>query len=121
MKTLTVFDKPMCCSSGVCGPSVDPALARFADDLRWLAGQGIQVQRHNPAHDAAAFMREPILLAAMKDLGEAALPVIVVDGLERSRQRYPERAELAAWVGLTDACAPPTPTRSECCGNTNCC
>jgi hypothetical protein len=34
--TLCVFDPAMCCSTGVCGPSVDPELARFAADLDWL-------------------------------------------------------------------------------------
>jgi hypothetical protein len=32
-----VFDPPMCCSSGVCGPNVDPTLARLAADLHWLS------------------------------------------------------------------------------------
>ena len=39
MKTVEVFDPAMCCSTGVCGPSVDPALSRFAADLDWLASQ----------------------------------------------------------------------------------
>ncbi len=121
MKTITVFDKPMCCSSGACGPSVDPVLAIFADDLRWLAAQGIQVKRHNPAQDASAFMCDAIILAAMKEVGEAALPVIVVDGQERSRQSYPARAEMAAWLGLTDASDPLTPPKSACCGTSGCC
>ena len=30
MKRVQVFDPPMCCSTGVCGPSADPALARGA-------------------------------------------------------------------------------------------
>ena len=38
MNKIEVFDPPMCCSTGVCGPSVDPTLARFSSDLHWLAG-----------------------------------------------------------------------------------
>jgi len=30
----------MCCSARVCGPSVDPDLARFAADVDWLQKQG---------------------------------------------------------------------------------
>ena len=33
---IQVFDPPMCCSTGVCGPDVDPVLVRFAADLAWL-------------------------------------------------------------------------------------
>ena len=30
MTHIDVLDPPMCCSTGVCGPSVDPLLAAFA-------------------------------------------------------------------------------------------
>ncbi len=39
MTSLTVFDPAMGCSTGVCGPQVEPHLARFEADLRWLAAQ----------------------------------------------------------------------------------
>ena len=45
----------MCCSTGVCGPSVDPALARFAADLHWLANQRVAVERYNLAQQPQAF------------------------------------------------------------------
>jgi arsenite methyltransferase len=49
MKKVQVYDPPMCCSSGVCGPEVDPTLVRFNADFHWLANQGIAVERYNPA------------------------------------------------------------------------
>jgi len=56
MKTkIEVYDPPMCCSSGVCGPRVDPVLPRFAGDLKWLQEQGIEVARHNLAQQPLAF------------------------------------------------------------------
>ncbi|HEY0464381.1 MAG TPA: arsenic metallochaperone ArsD family protein [Polyangiaceae bacterium] len=33
MPVLQVFAPPLCCSTGVCGPSVDPELAPFSADL----------------------------------------------------------------------------------------
>jgi len=30
---IQVLDPPRCCSTGVCGPNVDPELVRFAADL----------------------------------------------------------------------------------------
>lgn len=44
---IRVFDPPMCCSTGVCGPSVDPELVRFSADLDWLKAQGVTVERYN--------------------------------------------------------------------------
>ena len=43
MKTLTVFDPAMCCSTGVCGSDVDQVLVDFSADVQWLKGRGVQV------------------------------------------------------------------------------
>ena len=42
MTQMDVFDPPMCCSSGVCGPEVDPLVAAFAADVDWLTSQGVR-------------------------------------------------------------------------------
>jgi anion-transporting ArsA/GET3 family ATPase len=55
MTQIDVFDPPMCCSTGACGPAVDPLLAAFSADLQWLAAQGVRVTRHNLAQASAAF------------------------------------------------------------------
>ncbi len=47
MAKVQVYDKPMCCSTGICGPQVDPVLPRFAADLDWLNTQGHEVERFN--------------------------------------------------------------------------
>ena len=46
VKKLEVFDPPMCCTTGICGPSVDPALVQFAADLQWLADQRVHLERY---------------------------------------------------------------------------
>ena len=51
---IQVFDPAMCCSTGVCGPDVDPDLVQFAADLDWLKTQGVIIQRHNRAQKPAA-------------------------------------------------------------------
>ena len=43
MSTVQVYDKPMCCSTGVCGPDVDPVLPKFAADLDWLNGRRVNI------------------------------------------------------------------------------
>ncbi len=55
MKTILVYDPPMCCSSGVCGPDVDPLLPRFAGMLGQLENFGVTVERHNLAQEPVAF------------------------------------------------------------------
>ena len=33
MKTIQVYDPAMCCSTGICGPDIDPDLVSFATML----------------------------------------------------------------------------------------
>lgn len=98
MVSVEVFDPPMCCSTGVCGPSADPALAIFAADLTWLSDQGVQVERHNLSQEPKAFADEELVRTLLSERGDKALPVILVDGTLRSSGRYPSRAELEAWA-----------------------
>jgi hypothetical protein len=98
-----VFDPALCCSTGVCGPDVDPELVRFAADLDWLKGEGVRVERFNLAQQPAAFVAEPLVRKLLQEQGEAGLPLVVVDGVVRSSGTYPSRDMLAAWSGLVGA------------------
>lgn len=102
MPRLQVFDPAMCCSTGVCGPSVDPALVRFAADLDWLKANGVEVERVNLSQDPAAFAANAEVAKAIESRGDA-LPLVLVDGKIVSEGLYPERNALARFVGLADA------------------
>lgn len=95
-----VFDPAMCCSTGVCGPQVDPALARFASDLDWLGSQGVRVSRFNLSQEPGAFVSTAAVGELLKASGEAALPVVMVGGEVRSSGRYPSRSEMAEWANV---------------------
>ncbi len=123
---LEVFDPPMCCSTGVCGPEIDPVLPRFAADLEWLKTRGVNVERYNLAQQPGDFVANESVKAALHDEGNGCLPLILVDGKIISRAAYPDRAVLAGYVGI-DITAEPTepartgrvltvlPTESKCC------
>jgi hypothetical protein len=107
MSTIHVFDPAMCCSTGICGPSVDPKLVRFAADLDWLKSHGTTVQRFNLSQEPGAFVAMPGVKSALETRGEEALPVIVVDGEVKSVGLYPSREELASWAHTTAQTTPP--------------
>src|SRR5512133_2450080 len=86
---LQVYDPAMCCSTGVCGPDVDPALVRFAADLKWLQEQGVQVERFNLSQSPMACVENEVVKQALTDKGEAALPLILTSGQISSTGRYP--------------------------------
>ncbi len=100
MTAVRVFDPAMCCTTGVCGPSVDPRLARFAADLDWLKTQGVSVERFNLAQQPAAFAEDPAVRSALETKGEAGLPLVKVNDEMKSSGVFPSRAELAAWAGI---------------------
>jgi AhpD family alkylhydroperoxidase len=97
MAKVEVFDPPMCCSTGVCGPSVDPALAAFAADLSWLADHGAEVERHTLSQEPQAFAERDVVRELLAERGDDALPAVLVDGELRSSGRYPSRQELSSW------------------------
>ena len=103
MTRVQVFDPPMCCSTGVCGPEIDPKLVRFNDDFHWLAGRGVLVERYNLAGQPQQFNAHAAVQAALAQDGLDCLPLIVVNGQVAVRGRYPERAELARLAGVSDS------------------
>ena len=97
---LEVFDPAMCCSTGVCGPTGDPALARVAADLEWLREHGVAVSRHNLAQEPDAFVSNATVRAALESGGVARLPMVLANGRLLSEGAYPSRAALARAAGL---------------------
>ena len=124
MTKIQIFDKAMCCSTGVCGPQVDPVLPRFAADLEWLQSQGHQVDRFNLAQDPAEFVGNAVVQQMLTEEGVECLPLVIVDDRLVSRSEYPSRENLAMWTGSATkpkATLPMAPDSGCCGGNSGCC
>ena len=122
---LEVFDPPMCCSTGVCGPSVPPALSRFAGDLEWLSAKGIDVTRHNLAHEPQAFIASEQAHQALTEQGNDALPLILIDGAAGLKRPLPvplRARRMDRTPGpegkVSLSMAPPVSGSGGCCGGT---
>jgi hypothetical protein len=98
MKTIQVYDPPMCCSTGVCGTDIDPDLVNFAAMLSQLATHGIKIERFNLGNQPMAFAENPVVKALLEREGPEALPVIFWDGEEYLKGRYPTKEERPAWI-----------------------
>jgi hypothetical protein len=131
--TIRVFDPAMCCSTGVCGTSVDPELARFAADVDWLVKQGVVVERFNLSQQPAAFAENVAVKEALAR-GVEVLPLVLVGDKIAVEGAYPSRETLAALAGVvvkrkinlaagesatSSCCAPSTgdskSTKTSCC------
>ncbi len=117
--TFEVFDPAMCCSTGVCGPTVDPRLAAFSADADWLTSQGVTVTRHNLAQEPQAFIAQPLVTDLLKRDGVECLPIVLLNGAVVSHGSYPRRDELARLTGLTPSAS--TSKKKVALAATSCC
>lgn len=122
MSQVQIYDRAMCCSTGVCGPQVDAELPRFAADLEWLREQGHNVDRFNLAHNATEFSANAAVSKLLGDEGVKCLPLILVDGQIVSRNDYPSRENLALWTQSKLKTKSVLPVADGgCCGDSGCC
>ncbi len=123
MKSVQVYDRPMCCSTGVCGPEVDPVLPKFAADLDWLLAQGHHIERYNLAQQPQAFIENKQIHQLITAAGTQCLPVIVVDGEIVSQSIYPSREDFVGWVtgAFVKRTLPVAQLNGGCCETKGCC
>lgn len=102
--TLKIYDPALCCSSGVCGPSVDDKLVALAGFLKGLDAGRFKVERYNLAQQPAAYVDNKAVAATLKDRGTDALPLFYVDDELVWSGSYPSIEELGRLLG-TEASA----------------
>ncbi len=118
MPTIRIFDPSMCCSSGACGPSPDPELARFAADVAWLQSHGVEVERFSLSSNPAAFAETPVVKEALAR-GTDVLPLVLVDDRIAVEGTYPSRETLAALAGVVLRKLASAKVGSGCCGGSS--
>ena len=109
-KSIRVYDPPMCCSTGICGPNVDRDLVNFAALLAQLQKVGVAVERYNLAQQPMAFVQNAQVKQLLEAGGDKVLPLIFRDGELILQGRYPtsaERGELMRVAVEPPSAAPP--------------
>lgn len=109
--TIKVYDPAMCCSTGLCGPSVNQQLLEIARDLRRLEVDGVKVERFNLSQQPGAFVENTRVAGLLQAFGEEALPVTLVNDTILAYGRYVTREEMLA--GLAKATIPATAPAQE--------
>ncbi len=93
MKKMIIFDPAMCCSTGVCGPSVNPELLRVSTIINNLNGKGILVERYNLTSNPQIFVDNKIINEILMKKGISVLPVTMVNGKIVKVGSYPTNEE----------------------------
>ena len=94
MKKMIIFDPAMCCSTGVCGPSVNPELLRVSTVINNLNSKGILVERYNLTNNPQIFVDNKVINEVLMKQGVNVLPVTMVDGKIVKMGSYPTNDEI---------------------------
>lgn len=91
---IEIYDPPMCCSSGLCGPTIDPELVKMNDAVLALKKQGANVERYNLLQQTKAFLDNKNVADLLHKNGRKILPVTVINGQIFKQGEYPSYEEL---------------------------
>jgi hypothetical protein len=100
MSKVEIFDPALCCSTGVCGPSVDPELVRVATAIFLLEKKGYNIKRYNLGFEPAIFVEKQEINTILHKKGPDSLPVTLVEGKIAKIGTYPTNEEFAEWFGV---------------------
>lgn len=101
MKTIQIFEPAMCCSTGVCGPGIDPELIRITGAVHNLRKQNVDISRFNLTSHPDAFANNQSIQDLLTSEGMDVLPVTVGDGKVVKKGSYPSNQELAGWTAIS--------------------
>jgi len=124
MKKMIIFEPAMCCSTGVCGPSVDKELLRVSTVLNNLKNNGVVVERHNLTSNPLIFVQNTEINNMLDKEGIEILPVVMVDGAVVKTKGYPSNEEICSLLDIPeDYLKAPSKNESKgCCdSDSGCC
>jgi hypothetical protein len=102
MKKMIIFEPAMCCSTGVCGPSVDPELLRVSTVINNLKNNGVIVERYNLSGNPQAFVDNKEINRMLNANGIEVFPVTMVDGNVVKIKAYPSDEEFCNHLGVSE-------------------
>lgn len=88
------FDPPMCCPTGLCGPTLDQTLLDVSEIILALQRENLRVERYQMASDPNAFLANAEVMKLVREKQMEALPIIVVHGKIMKSGSYPSLAEV---------------------------
>jgi len=92
-KKIVIYDQPMCCPSGVCGPDPDQTLIEFQDILKKVGKMGVTVDRYIITQEPEKFKENAAVIEMIQKHQLKALPITVIDGKIVKSGSYPTLKE----------------------------
>ena len=93
-----LFDPPMCCPTGLCGPTLDQTLLDVNEMIIALQAEGVTVARYQMRGQPQAFLSNPAVMHFVREQQMAALPITAVRGQVVKVGAYPTLAEVRSFL-----------------------
>ena len=91
-----LFDPPMCCPTGLCGPTLDETLLDVNEMIMALQRDNLRVERYQMSSSPNAFLGNADVMKLVRERQMEALPIIVVRGRVVKVGAYPRLEEVQA-------------------------
>ena len=99
---IELFDPPMCCPTGICGPAIDQTLLDVNEMVMTLQRENLRVERYQMTSHPNAFLHNADVMKLVREKEMAALPVVVVRGKVVKVGAYPSLDEVRAALKETE-------------------
>ena len=117
---LELFEEALCCSTGVCGPSVDENLLRITgvfESLKKL--ENFEANRYNLSSNPADFTKNAEVLKELQEKGKDILPITLVNDKIVKTGSYPTNKEIEELTGVIFVTQ--ESNKNSCCGGNGTC
>ena len=91
-----MFDPPMCCPTGLCGPTLDQTLLDVSEMVLTLQRENLRVERYQMTSHPNAFLANTEVMKLVREKQMEALPIVVVRGKVIKVGAYPSLDEMRA-------------------------
>jgi hypothetical protein len=90
------FDPPMCCPTGLCGPTLDQTLLDVNEMILALQRENLRVERYQMSSNPKAFLGNAEVMRLVREKEMKALPITLVRGKVVKTGTYPRMDEVNA-------------------------
>ena len=97
------YDQPMCCQTGLCGPTLDQTLLNVNEMILALKNDNLRVERYQMTSHPQQFINNRDVMRLVQERQMGALPITFVKGNVIKTGEYPTLAEVqTALNGVTE-------------------
>ncbi|MFZ5975692.1 MAG: arsenite efflux transporter metallochaperone ArsD [Bacillota bacterium] len=96
------YEPPMCCATGLCGPSVDESLVKLNENIEYLKKKYTDslIERYMITQQPLKFKENQDVFQLIKQEGKDILPITTIDGKVIKTKQYPTLEDIESKIGV---------------------